>query len=156
MEEQTLKILEINDNSRKENDKTVGLVDEDGPIKYLNMEADDFNIMTADELFSVASSLNCLSFKIQRFQSDNEAAANRLERYINKSVAFEIDNYQGYSYEERKQKAIINSKVLNELDKTCLEFKQKAEQHKYLSKSINDLATTIIKKAELKKWRSRD
>lgn len=143
-------VTEVLNEDRKNNDSLVGLLDESGPIKYLNMTADDFNEMAAEELLNAAAALNALSFQIQRFQSDNEAAANRLERYIEKKASLTASSYQGYSWDERKYKAINGSEELVKLDAEFSRLKQKSQQHKYLATSINSLAETLKKKADLK------
>lgn len=156
MDEKITGLLAVDAEDRKKNDDEVGLNEEEGAIKYLNMSADDFNMMTVDELLSAASALNCLSFQIQRFQSDHQASANRLERYLDKCVGLVASKYDGYSYQERKWKAIMDSKHLIELESQLSRIKQKAEQHIFLAKSINDLANTLNKKADIKNRRYRD
>lgn len=155
MDDKITELLEKDKRDRESNDREVGLLEEEGAIKYLNMSADDFNMMTIDELLSAASALNCLSFQVQRFQSDNQSSANRLERYLDKCVGLVASKYEGFAYQERKWKAIMDSKHLMELEHQLSKIKQRSEQHHFLAKSINDLATTLNKKADIKNRRYR-
>jgi hypothetical protein len=145
MESQITELLEINNADRENNDKLAGL-SEDGPVTYLTM--------AADELLNAAASLHALSFQIQRFQSDNEASAARIERYLNMKVNTAASQYQGY-WEERKVKALNESEHLTGVAQELSKFKQKADQHKSLTFSINKMADILAKKADLKsrKWR---
>lgn len=154
MDSKTTELLEIDKNDRSNNDELAGLSD-DGPIKYLSMDADKFNIMTVDELLSAAAALNALAFQVQRFQSDNDASANRVERYLNSRINLAAQAYTGY-WEERKSIALNESAHLMTVYGELSKIKQRAEQHKFLAKSINDLASTLIKKADLKSRRWKD
>lgn len=154
MDSKTTELLEKDKVDRSENDTLAGL-SEDGPIKYLSMDADKFNLMTVDELLSAAAALNALAFQVQRFQSDNESSANRVERYLNSKINLAAHEYIGY-WEERKSKALNESAHLMSVYGELSKVKQRAEQHKFLAKSINDLASTLIKKADLKSRRWKD
>lgn len=154
MENTTSQLLESDKKDRLNNDILVGL-SEDGPLKYLSMDADEFNMMTVDELLSASAALNALAFQIQRFQSDNESSANRIDRYLTAKVNLAAQEYTGY-WEERKAMAFKESAHLMSVHGELSKIKQKAEQHKFLANSINNLATTLIKKADLKSRRWKD
>jgi len=73
---------------------------------YLNIEAGKIKKLSRDENAEAAVILSRFAMFLQSEQNTQKSTIDWAESLINITIADQVDQYQGYSYQERKMKAI--------------------------------------------------
>ncbi len=114
--------------------------------EYLQMDRDEIKSLSTEDCSEISFALSQASFYIQKEHNKENAKFNWADAQINGLIAAKVGEYKGYSFEERKLKAITDNAAAMKLQKIKVEAKLRIDrlngmsaQLQYMSKTMNDL-----------------
>ena len=114
--------------------------------EYLQMDRDELKTLNAEDCSEISFALSQASFYVQKEHNKENAKYNWAEAQINGLIAAKVSEYKGYSFDERKLKAIADNSAAIKLQKIKVEAKLRIDrlngissQLQYMSKTMNDL-----------------
>ncbi len=115
-------------------------------MEYLQMERDELKTLDLEDCAEISFALSQCAFYVQKQFNEEKAKLNWCDSNINALIAAKVGEYKGYSFEERKLKAISDNDVCLKLNRIKVNAKLRVDrldglsaQIQFMSKSINDL-----------------
>lgn len=154
-------LLKQRDQILDEYEKSVGLpqyvkqesVDE--LEKYLNLDRDVIEKLDADNCASISYRLSGFGFNLQRAQNRENSRISWAKNEIKQTIAPLVNNYKGYSYEERAAQAIKENEHASKLNSIMMYAQQRADRLNFLSRSIQNMSD-ILKAMMYNKGKNND
>jgi hypothetical protein len=119
--------------------------------RFINMKHSDMQKLTPDELGEAAILLAQFAYHIQRAFNEEVGRVNWAEDEVKRTIAGEVNQYQGSSYEERKLLAIKENEYARKLDYIRSYAKARADRLGYLSSRMEFLAKMFSDLRQTKK-----
>jgi hypothetical protein len=119
--------------------------------QYMNMTEKEMRALTDQDCGEAATSLAQMAFNVQKEYNYHAALANRLRGAVTQMITKEVARMVGSSYEERKQKAIRDNEITNQLDLKAAEHQMKADSLVFLAKHIESVANKFTELGKSKR-----
>jgi hypothetical protein len=120
------------------------------PDEYLTASQDEMKGMPKHDCICAAIQLEQFAFSVQEELNKINSIILWAESNIKSIIADKLNNYSGYSYEERKNKAIKDSPVCMRLDGVRVEYQVRKTTLDNLVFIVNNMARYYNEMGRLK------
>lgn len=111
--------------------------------RYIKLSSGELKQLTADDCAEGSYLLESFAFYLQKEINIEQARLTWASKYLPMVVANEVDNYKGYSYEERKHKVIKNDEAAKKMYAIQIHAEQRINRLNYLVNRISKLGDTL-------------
>jgi hypothetical protein len=110
---------------------------------YISMTASQIKALTPNECGEAAYLIEQRAYFVQLAYNKENTRAKWAKSLISQTLADKIQNYKGYSYEERSQQAIKDNVFTQKLEKIRIMAQNRADILYSMSQRLSSLAKTI-------------
>ena len=107
------------------------------------MDRTSIEAISSEECAIISTRLVQFAFHVQRAQNRELARVTWAKNEAKMSVADELNNYQGYSYEERFSKALKNNDYARDVNNIMVYAQQRADRLNFVANGLKNLSETF-------------
>lgn len=111
--------------------------------QYLNMSRDQLEKLSGQDCDEIAYRLMCFSFHLSREYNRENTRVKWADSLMTELAVKEIDQYTGYAFQERLNKAIQGNDYTKKLGEVKRYAEQRSNRIAYLSNNMKNLADTL-------------
>jgi len=142
-------LLEQRDQILDDYEKGIGLPIYNNPVpteeleKYLSMNRDIIERLSADECAIIAIRLLQFGVHIQRAQNREISRVSWAKNELKMTIANEVNNYEGYGYEQKSAQAIKGNSHASKVNQIAIYAQQRVDRLNFVSNGLKNLADML-------------
>lgn len=121
--------------------------------QYISYNQNELSKLAPEDLNSAAFLIRQYSFYIQGLQNKALATYKYLDEFLRQWVMTYVDQYNGYSLEERRRKAVSGNEYSGKLHVAMLKAQLEIDNFQYTATSLSKMADSMDKLADTKRGR---